>query len=69
MHQPLCSKRIDICPSMTFSCVGDVITSSKRAHYLSQLESVNNVAQAVGPLIGGFLSSFSLSYALYELMW
>lgn len=69
MHQPLCSKRIDICLSMTFSCVGDVITSSKRAHYLSQLESVNNVAQAVGPLIGGFLSSFSLSYALYELMW
>lgn len=64
MHQPLCFKRTVIEQTLTPSCVGDVTTSNKRAHYLSQLESVNNVAQAVGPLIGGFLSTFSLNYAL-----
>ena len=40
--------------------MSDITTSHCRAHYLSQLEAVNNFAQCVGPLIGGILSSYSL---------
>ena len=44
--------------------MSDITSSNNRAHYLSQLEAVNNFAQCVGPLIGGILSSISLVYTL-----
>ena len=50
---------------LTYSCTGDVTTQRQRAFYLSQLESVNNFSQAVGPIIGGILSAYSLNHALY----
>ena len=50
-------------------CMGDVTTPEKRAYYLSQLEAVNNVSQAIGPLIGAALSASSLTAALWRLCW
>lgn len=47
------------------SYTGDVTTQRQRAFYLSQLESVNNFSQALGPIIGGILSAYSLNHALY----
>ena len=41
-------------------------SSHQRAHYLSQLEAVNNVAQTIGPFIGGILSSIQLKVAMYD---
>lgn len=51
-------------PSFSTRCMGDVTVSEKRAYYLSQLEAVNNVSQAVGPFIGALLCAYSLSAAL-----
>lgn len=47
--------------------MGDVTIPEKRAYYLSQLEAVNNVSQAIGPLIGAALSASSLTAALWRL--
>lgn len=49
-------------------CICDVTTSKNRAHYISQLESVNNIAQIIGPIMGGILSTRSLDYAMYWLI-
>ena len=46
--------------------MGDMTSSHQRAHYLSQLEAVNNVAQTIGPSIGSILSSIQLKVAMYE---
>ena len=53
----------------TNRCMGDVTVPEKRAYYLSQLEAVNNVSQAIGPLIGAALSASSLTAALSCLCW
>lgn len=53
---------------LIFRCIGDVTSSHQRAHYLSQLEAINNIAQAIGPFIGGILSAYSLSASLYPFL-
>lgn len=64
MHRHHCSRRLCFGYVWLNRCVGDVTTQHKRAHYLSQLEAANNIAQAIGPFIGGVLSSISLSAAM-----
>ena len=61
-----CSRRRILSNLSSIRCVGDVTASHQRAHYLSQLEAVNNVAQAIGPFVGGILSSYSLDASMYS---
>lgn len=48
--------------------IADITTSRDRAKYLAQLESVVNVSQMMGPLLGGVLSSFNLYIPLFVLI-
>lgn len=45
--------------------IADITTNRDRAKYLAQLESVVNVSQMMGPLLGGVLSSFNLYIPLF----
>ncbi|KAK8812729.1 hypothetical protein WA538_004586 [Blastocystis sp. DL] len=45
--------------------IADITTNRDRAKYLAQLESVVNVSQMMGPLLGGVLSSFNLYIPLW----
>ena len=45
--------------------IADITTKRDRAKYLAQLESVVNVSQMMGPLLGGVLSSFNLYIPLF----
>ena len=40
--------------------IADITTTRDRPKYLAQLESMNNTAQTVGPLLAGVLSNYHL---------
>ena len=40
--------------------IADITNTRERPKYLAQLESMNNTAQTVGPLLAGVLSNYHL---------
>ena len=47
-------------------CIADMTTLSERAVYLAQVDAVYSCGFLIGPVIGGFLSAYSLDAAQYH---
>ena len=50
---------------LTQAIIADITTLNERPRFLTDLESKVNIAQAIGPIIGGVLSNFNLYLAMY----
>lgn len=45
--------------------IADITTLDERSRFLTDLESKVNIAQAIGPILGGLISRFNLYAAMY----
>ena len=51
---------------LTQAIIADITTLDKRSQFLTDLESKVNIAQTIGPVIGGIVSNFHLYFAMYS---
>ena len=52
---------------LTQAIIADITTLNERPRFLTDLESKVNIAQTIGPIIGGILSNFHIYIAMYNI--